>query len=212
MTSTPLVIAQRAFNMVGKYVFNEDKHSVSDNDSSVESTAWGRSMKSTVVFDLASRDFELSLQRDPKSLTALLLYATCIYWNTRFVEGAEKKQLLDTKAGGLFERALNLCTLRSNPKNRNNNGPANIFPQSINTAMDASERQLSKSDILFAWAHTLHREAAFREGWSASQTLQQAVEKAQASYELNPDTNNHYSPTFLLWHNILADQGKVLQK
>ena len=70
MTSTPLVIAQRAFNMVGKYVFNEDKHSVSDNDSSAESTAWGRSMKSTVVFDLASRDFELSLQRDPKSLTA----------------------------------------------------------------------------------------------------------------------------------------------
>ena len=128
------------------------------------------------------------------------------------VEGAEKKQLLDTKAGGLFECALNLCTLRSNPKNRNNNGPANIFPQPINTAMDASERQLSKSDILFAWAHTLHREAAFREGWSASQTLQQAVEKAQASYELNPDTNNHYSPIFLLWHKILADQEKVLQK
>ena len=66
--------------------------------------------------------------------------------------------------------------------------------------------------ILFAWAHTLHREAAFREGWSASQTIQQAVEKAQASYELNPDTNNHYSPIFLLWHKILADQEKVLQK
>ena len=176
MTSTPLMIAQRAFNMVGKFVFNEDEHSVPGNGSSAESTAWGRSMKSTVVFDLAFRDFELSLQRDPKSPTALVLYATCIYWNTRFVEGIEKKQVLDAKAGGLFERALNMCTLRSTPNN-GNSGPANSFPQSINTAVDASEMQLSKCDILFAWAHTLHGEAAYREGWSASRTLQQAVEK-----------------------------------
>ena len=93
MTSTPLMIAQRAFNMVGKFVFNEDEHSVPGNGSSAESTAWGRSMKSTVVFDLAFRDFELSLQRDPKSPTALVLYATCTYWNTRFVEGIEESLL-----------------------------------------------------------------------------------------------------------------------
>ena len=138
MTSSPLMIAQRAFNMVGKYVFNEDKHSVSDNDSSAESTAWGRSMKSTVVFDLASRDFELSLQRDPKSITALLLYATCIL-EYAVRGGCREETTFRRKSRGLFERALNLCTLRSSPNNRNDNGPANSFPQSINTAIDASE-------------------------------------------------------------------------
>ena len=242
MTSTPLQIAQRAFNLVGKYVFNEDLQIASISYSSpqnnrmnnnnnnnnnkrnqnVESKAWGRSMKSTVVFDLAYRDFDLALQKEPKNLCILIWYATCIYWNTRYVSTNEKKQLLDAKANMIFETTLSNCKLKVNANNSNGNNAHMFLPSSAlsfspnkkvsNSSIDFTSLALSKADILFIWADILHRESKHREGWNASIMLQKAVEKIQIAYELNPDTNKGYSSKFLLWHKILADQEQLLNQ
>lgn len=240
MTSTPLQLAHRAFNLVGKYVFNEDNATMSTNTSSpsksnrnnskknkdVESKAWGRSMKSTVVFDLAYRDFDLALQKDSTNLFILIWYATCIYWNTRYVTTNEKLQVLDAKAKMFFEKAISNCIVKiiaNNSRDRILKSaflPSSLSPVSstattmsnVNITSSLSSFTLSKADILFTWADVLHRESAYREGWNASIMLQSAVKKAQTAYEFSPDKNNQYSATFLLWHKILIDQEKLLNQ
>ena len=45
---------------------NNNNNNNNKRNQNGESKAWGRSMKSTVVFDLAYRDFDLALQKEPK--------------------------------------------------------------------------------------------------------------------------------------------------
>ena len=102
-------LAHRAFNLVSKYVFNEDNIATTSinmslsiaangkqNIADAESKAWGRSMKSAVVFDLAYRDFELAIQKDSNNLFILIWYAICVYWNTRYVRNSKKITLEKT--------------------------------------------------------------------------------------------------------------------
>ena len=225
-------LAHRAFNLVSKYVFNEDNvadmspnmsSSISSNrnnsnsNKDVESKAWGRSMKSAVVFELAYRDFELAVQKDSKNLFILIWYAICMYWNTRYAANSEKLQVLDAKATELFGKAISNCKVKVITDNTRDSFLKRLFLStssssipSITTTMSAFT--LSKADILATWADVLHRESRYREGWVASVMLQSAVEKAQAAYELHPDKNNQYSSIFVLWHKILIDQEKLLNQ
>lgn len=228
-------LAHRAFNLVIKYVFNEDKAnrmstnmsssimpSTNNDDKDAESKAWGRSMKSAVVFDLAYRDFDLAMQKEPKNLFILIWYAICVHWNTRYVTNSERIKILDAKATQLFGEAVSNCKVNVIAGNSRDRFLNRLFLPTASSATTSaittmsnitsviSSFTLSKADILAIWAHVLHRESAYREGWIASIMLQSAVEKAQAAYELHPDKNNQYSSIFILWHKILIDQEKVI--
>ena len=186
-------------------------------DPDVDSKAWGRSMKSAVVFDLAYRDFELAVQKDSKNLFILIWYAICMYWNTRYVTNSEKIQVLDAKATELFGKAISNCKVKVITDNSRDSFLKRLFLPTSSSSISSttttmSTFTLSEVDILATWADVLHRESRYREGWVASGMLQSAVEKAQAAYELHPDKNNQYSSTFILWHKILIDQEKLLNQ